>query len=301
MKNKNYRHLLILVFILISSGIFLTAYNGSTEVSRMQPDNGFARRQEIIQSGYIGMRDDWTYYIDYQSGASGAIHRAKKDGSEDSRLVNDMVFDAKFDGDWIYYVTDLQSGNKIYKVKTDGAQRTLLVDPKIDRNNDVKGTSKTFIDIAEGTIFYSYVDAGTGRAKLYRMSRDGRVNEKLADDVLNFYVYDWNIYYKNDLDNTVYRMELHGRDRRQISRDTTCSVGQMGDYVYYKNFTTPGITKVSLDGMYKQQILYDNNVEAILNVQNGFVYYTRTGDGIYKVRIKVGRFGNKAILVKSFK
>jgi Tol biopolymer transport system component len=70
------------------------------------------------------------------------LYKMKTDGSDRTRVSNDTCGYLNVLGDWVYYKNDSQNG-KLYKIKTDGTQVKELTDSK-----------SSYINIVEGWVYY---------------------------------------------------------------------------------------------------------------------------------------------------
>ncbi len=95
-------------------------------------------------ANHVNVIDGWIYFIHYEGAQSNHIHRIRIDGSDLSRVNwfnHDRASSLKVVGGWIYYIL---RGGGIYKIQTDGRNRTLLSDS--DASN---------LNVAGGWIYYT--------------------------------------------------------------------------------------------------------------------------------------------------
>jgi len=112
----------------------------------------------------IAVAGEWIYYIN--SDTSG-LHKIKTDGSMDTEIASDMVFDAIIDGEWIYY--SLVTGhprNQLYKIKTDGTEKTILTPH-----------GGFYLNIYDGWIYYTAGDDHW----VYKIRADGTTDRIKVD------------------------------------------------------------------------------------------------------------------------
>ncbi|HYE83561.1 MAG TPA: DUF5050 domain-containing protein [Clostridia bacterium] len=83
----------------------------------------------------INIQDDWLYFRDANY---GYFYKMSTDGRAIIRLIDDSPESIYISGDWIYYGNRGDEG-KLYKVKTDGTERTRLNDDKNISNIRVDG------------------------------------------------------------------------------------------------------------------------------------------------------------------
>ncbi len=108
-------------------------------------------------------------------------------------------------GDWIYYC-NFNDNRKLYKIKTDGTEKTKL-------NDD----HSTYINVSGDWVYYtSSSSAGTYGGKIYKIKIDGSGKTKLSDDEAGYVNVsgDW-IYYSNydDMDK-LYKIKTDGTKKQ---------------------------------------------------------------------------------------
>ncbi|MBZ9688086.1 DUF5050 domain-containing protein [Clostridium estertheticum] len=122
---------------------------------------------------------DWVYYCS----GNGTISKVKKDGTGGVVAIKGKAseinkgFYINVLDEWIYY-SNVEDGNKLYKIKTDGSGE------KIKLSEDAVG----YINIVAGNIYYN-----TTKGKLFRVALNGNINIKpqeigsktTTDNVLN--------------------------------------------------------------------------------------------------------------------
>jgi hypothetical protein len=155
-------------------------------------------------SEYLNIVGEWIYYIG-NNDEGGFIYKIDKWGANLTRLSEDSaVSSINVVGDWIYYVNRI-GDSSIYKMRTDGSQRTKL--------NISPGK---YLNVADGWIYYTNSD---DRDRIYKMLIDGSKNQRVGKDRAQSIIVDENwIYYKNRDDaNAIYRISVDGRFRRKVT------------------------------------------------------------------------------------
>jgi hypothetical protein len=94
-----------------------SAYQACTVDSDTYNMRAFEQKDVIIADNY--------YYIDN----SLLLHKKELDGSSDVKLCDDIVTSICLDGEWIFYVSN--ADDKLYRIKTDGSEKTKLSDDEI--------------------------------------------------------------------------------------------------------------------------------------------------------------------------
>ncbi|GIM30606.1 hypothetical protein CPJCM30710_32720 [Clostridium polyendosporum] len=306
-----------IILVIVLSGILMYGYiqkkkEPSKDIKQdkilTQNESNKTNIKDGIKAGLVTQQGDWIYYLDYKYSLGGELHRVRKNGEGDIKVIDDIMESAKIVDDWIYYISDFEHGYKLYKVKIDGTEKTLLVDTGLAEKENIPANYVGLIDIVDNTIYYRYITDWSIKAskiELYKMKTDGREKIKIADNMFGFHIKDGWIYYKNFDDEKMYKMKLDGSNKTLLSDDKVGGWAVISeDWIYYTNITEtvqPGITKIKVDGTGKQQIYYGTDVELIVNADKNWVYYTSFSDGINKITANVGSEGAKTELIKNFR
>jgi hypothetical protein len=190
-------------------------------------------------------------------------------------------------GDWIYY---LDSG--LYKIRTDGTERTKLTDNCADMTLSGDWIYYTnYVPVTNPNVF---TPKSSEQGNLYKIRTDGTGKTKLnSDDCRSINVAgDW-IYYANYDDGSnvylkLYKIRTDGTGRTKVSDDSfgnfAYGINVSGDWIYYHNGSThPGtLCKIKTDGTGKTKLTDDSC--AWINVIGDWIYYS-SWDKVYKVRI----------------
>jgi hypothetical protein len=101
---------------------YMAKVNLSTLEKTLLKTNSYLQR-------YYFTYDNWIYYIDNQKN----LKRMKTDGTNDTIITktDNNIWTLNVQGDWIYYSLANDLG-KLYKIKNDGTQKTVLSDGQID-------------------------------------------------------------------------------------------------------------------------------------------------------------------------
>lgn len=103
----------------------------------------------------------------------GNICKVDLDGKQKSVVIDSDVAHFAVDGDWIYYTNKRDYANKqdnnnyLYKIKTDGTEKTKVIEKNIDGK----------ISILDGYIYY------LSNSTVYRAKLDGSDNTKVVDSL----------------------------------------------------------------------------------------------------------------------
>jgi len=167
----------------------------------------------IVNGGLAAIQGDWIYYTLILNG----MYKIKTDGTERTKLNNDLSMFINVVGDWIYYGTFIIideipiddyaveeiTEDRLYKIKTDGTERTRLIDP-----------SGLFFNVVGDWIYYGNYSDGD---KLYKIKIDGTGKTKLSEDKVDYtnIVRDW-IFYDNVSKGKLCRIKIDGTDREEM-------------------------------------------------------------------------------------
>ena len=86
---------------------------------------------------------DWIYYCsgEYKGPGGGRLFKIKTNGTEKTKLSDDILSQINVIGNWIYVATYEENANGIvqemYKMKTDGTGRTKITNDKLGEMNVV--------------------------------------------------------------------------------------------------------------------------------------------------------------------
>ena len=193
------------------------------------------------------------------------IYKIRTDGSERTQLSNDDVMFINVVDDWIYYIN--YAG--IYKIKIDGSERTLL--KEVDY--------VTCLNVVDGWIYY--VSQGINKMKIDG-SKHTRLTEKsesnLAEDEEQVYL----VYSMNVVDNQVYyashngifKMDTDGRNIMKLSEDYSTIINVSKGWLFYVDMSEGwwNIYRIKTDGTNKARI---NDVRSsnIYIIGNKVYYY----------------------------
>jgi len=237
----------------------------------------------ISNRGFVAENDENIFYMytpEITYYGEGSLYKADKNGNGISMVCSDAVIDINVIGDWIYYSNYADHirhpyGGKIYKIRTDGTERTKL--------NDV---DSAYLNIANGWIYYINLSDGDfmTNQRIYKMRLDGTCNTKLNDEMCSHLnvVNDW-IYYlswvlneeENIFKPQIYKMKIDGTQRSKISddydyTDFMCTDGKL---ILYNNLSDGGkMYSIMADDNTQKTKLTDEGVEFI-NIWGEWIYY----------------------------
>lgn len=228
----------------------------------------------IKQMGYAVEKDGWIYYCDGDGNGKhelkDRLFKKKIDGSQKQNLSKNLAYQINVVGNYVYYISG--EPGPIYKINKNGG-----FSRKLERKR-----SSNLIVIGD-TIFYRREYQG-----LYRMDINGNRKKKLADNILEFSIYENTIYYTDQGDDCFYSMDLNGRNVKKINNDHAKDINIEDGWIYYWDFNDSKIYKLRLDGSEKHVICSD--ICRNLNLHNAVLYYRNQSGkpkelSIYKINV----------------
>ncbi len=192
--------------------VYYTNLKDGGKLYKMRTDGTEITKLNDDASIEINVVGDWIYYLndsDYQ------LCKMRTDGTEKTKLNDDVACNINVVGDWIYYLNNSYNarfsheflppfGFKIFKMRTDGTERTKLSDDK-----------SSYMNIEGGWIYYSN---SSDEGKLYKMRTDGTERTKLNDHnscCINI-AGDWIYYLNSREDYQLYKMRTDGTERQIV-------------------------------------------------------------------------------------
>jgi|GEM_PF-1258545 len=291
--------------------------DGATpQVAKHNVGNSMAN---ISNGGYCAISGEWIYCT-----IAGKLHKMRLDGKEKTKLTDENAMFINVYGDWVYYYDGgyYYEGGDIYRIKTDGTNKQLLV------TVNEKGTDWEDLEVCRMLIVIDdivYYDKGD---RLYSMNLDGSGTKGITPkDTGEFYIIDDIIYYRQSLDTTseigdndaeLHKVGLDGKgDVKLLNSEQLISLIKeysiyIFDMQFYKNyFYVPNSSSLFMPDFDCTPILYriDENVKNVqnsikptseyneggvsaFNVANDSIYYM---DGSILYNIKLDGKGNRKI------
>jgi hypothetical protein len=248
----------------------------SQDVEEYEQTDNHAGNQ--INGGYIAEHEGWLYYSNLKDG--GKIYKVQINGGEHFKINDDYSIKITVEGDWIYYLSieraSYTSGD-IYKVRTDGSERTLL------------GWSSELL-LFDGWIYnkgYSGIRKfrtdGTGHQ--YLIIRRIPAHFFIIYDGWLYYIDGYELYHYGPEAGPIYRIGIDGGEVFDVVDNSVYTFNIVGDWIYYSSqFPSRNIKRVRTDGT-KDAILVDDMAPEII-VSGGWLFYINGDDNnsIYKVQ-----------------
>jgi hypothetical protein len=199
------------------------------------------------------------------------LYKMRTDGTQKTRLNDDYPRYINVIGDWVYYI----SSGAIYKVRTDGTDRTLLY--------TAENYFVAYLNVVGDWMYFKDTDNSDSDFNVYKLRTDGTDLSVACDDqIWGMYIANGWIYYINwdDSMSSVFKIRTDGTEKTRVFNDYVRSFNVEGNWLYYIDFRRC-ICKVRLDGTGYTEI-YKNRADYI-NVVGDWIYFGNFMD-LYKVR-----------------
>ncbi|MDK9712420.1 DUF5050 domain-containing protein [Acidaminobacter sp.] len=210
---------------------------------RMKPD-GTEKQQigtasiDIFANTLVA--GDAIYFSNKADGST--LYRMKTDGSALKKLNDLATYKQTFEDQWLYYIsvsTDPATGeskNQLRKVRTDGSEDLLLVEPV--------GSNAI---IQDGWVYYT---AESGSDLLYRIKPDGMEKTALTDVGVSYInIHEGTLYYQTADQGLIFSSGLDGSAPKQLTESGGTGIQIAGDWIYFMSRSEGGRPyRVKLDG-----------------------------------------------------
>lgn len=261
----------------INDGIYRINTSGSKK-EKISDDYGM----------YLNKCGNYLYYIDLKSDEYNIV-RMKTNG-EDKEIVEQDIDIAKITvvDNWIYYF----KGSKLYKVKTNGNDKQVLLDQSIE-NYEIKGK----------WIYYSYIN--NGKYVIAKTKTNGEDTQKIDVDASKaFFVDGKKIYYiyqnynsdEYTINYELYRISVTGENKEKVAdisgQIDTQNINFDDSNIFYTKIDEDGnsaIYKIKTNGKDESKIVDIKTYTTSININNGWIYYTDQNDNgdsdIFRIKI----------------
>lgn len=225
----------------------------------------------IMNLGYIARDSEFIYYSNIADGSK--LYKSKLDGSDETKLSDDIPNYINVVGDWIYY-SNVKDGFKIHKIKKDGTERKRL-----------NSESSFWIQVVDEWIYYGRAE--NAGEKLYKVKTDGSDKTRITKDLIYGFnvIGDW-IYYSNESEeHKIYKVKTNGENATKINEDQSFNINVVGDYIYYQNYSDGRkIYKIDVNG--KNRTKLNNDDSQYINTVGEWIYYSNASDNLKLYKIK---------------
>jgi len=216
----------------------------------------------IINKGLAAQQGKWVYFN--CDGLCTAMLDMKTGWK---KLTDGYPENINVIGDWIYFT----EGNILYKIKTDGTDKSQITDSRI---NYLTATSQ----------YLFYLDF---QENFFRINLDGSNETKLCDDLCqSFYIdNDWiyfgtyNTQVRNQLE--TFKMKLDGSNISKVQKDILYTFLVNTDILYYTYYKPTKLVRFNQKD--KNSITLNNNYIISSNLSKDYFFYIDNTFKLYKI------------------
>lgn len=271
----------------------------------------------LMNDGYFAeWRDGVVFFAN--PGDDFKLYRYNANGSV-KKVSEDVVYYINVVGDWVYY-TNVQEEGKLYRIRPDGTERTLLckddcvwtnaLDGWLYFNGDnanlckVSFDGKTYQKLTEDKVTwvnvaddgYAYVILSRENERICKFKLDGSGKTVLSEDMTRFLNYSegW-LYYINKSDgNNIYKIKTDGSGRQKLSQGGTEFINVSGGWIYYNNIAqNNALYRMKTDGSGDMKVTGDKAY--FINAASGWLFYINESDRGLLYQIKPDGTGRKKV------
>jgi serine/threonine protein kinase len=221
---------------IVDGWVYYSNWSDSSRLYQMRTDGSGRTRFNDEHAYDINVTDEWIYYMNGSIGNS--LYKIKPDGSDRRQIAEGNCLSINVVGGWVYYRNSYIDRKGIYKVRTDGREKTILseygeiiveggwcyiklVDGPLYKMRTEGGGLVQLTDascgafnVAGGWIYYQSVSNGYA---LFKMRTDGTEKTKLCDDQCfnGIHIVDQWLFYQSD-GLKAYRINVNGGKRQAL-------------------------------------------------------------------------------------
>lgn len=181
--------------------------------------------------GFV-VKGDWIYGC-YKELTGYGIYKTKTDGSDKTKLSDDITGDITIVGDYLYYTSGVYTSSveySMYKMKVDGSERTKL-----------STDAGAYLNIADDWIYYllsegPYTEKGQN-SNIYKIKTDGTEKTKIFDGIVRDIKVsgEW-VYFTNYSDGgKLYKIRKDGSGKTILVNNKTAEINIIGESIFYIN------------------------------------------------------------------
>jgi len=216
----------------------------------------------IENRGHATQEQGWIYFCTYESG----LFKMKLDGTDTTVLSQGQcITNINVKDGWVYYLFS----NCIYKIKTDGTEKTLLL-----KEN---GSIDKLIVIGDWIYFRYLPNNNDSRGYIIKIKNDGTEMTKISNITTQTLYYD-NGWFYTDLNVELTKIKIDGSEIIRLADEQPEAISVTNDWIYYetvvdwqnKIFARHSIKK---DGSNSQKV-DEGTRNYFMNFSGDWLYYT---------------------------
>lgn len=272
----------LIILILIVSGIVLLILSANKQKS-MEYAMGNLNNNGMVDSK--GNTVFLNYYITdyYEDDKDFGLYKVSGKKLE---LLDEQYYVRSINvvGKWVYYVTIDKSDyhKEIYKIKTDGKDKSILVD-------DIEGA-----DASGGEMFVKGKNIyfiGNNN-KLETIRTDGKKRKQVSnEEMISFQIVDNEIYFLS-IDYELKKMSINGENVEEVTSINMDSFQIAKKNIYYIDKSDSYLKKMDLNGENISNVI-ESDIR-YYNISDGMLYYQKLSEedevnSLYKVNLKNGK------------
>jgi hypothetical protein len=227
----------------------------------------------IVNGGMSIIDGDWIYFANVAD--QNQLYRIKTDGTQESKVSEDIAFNLNLHDGWFYYVNGSDS-NRVYKMKSDGSGRQLLNEAGA-RNLIAYNDWLYFIDVTDPSDTVNYM-------RIFKIMIDGSEKTMINSIPVQYFNLDesW-IFFMTQDEGHLYKVRSNGSGEKQVSTVAMDLFQISGNSIYYVDRENRNLWKMSQDG--KNAIQLSDKRVVSFNAGSEWIYYS------YSVNESVNEFG----------
>jgi hypothetical protein len=213
----------------------------------------------ILNKGLAAISNGWVYFRDIDA----QLSKMKINGSDKITLNSDFPGYINVSGEWIYYCNFNDNWN-VYKAKTDGSERSKILDEK---------TSNLLV---YDNCLYYLENISLFVTDLCKVSVNGKGKKVLAKNVVDFNIANGFIYYLDESTKSFYKMEIGNFERILISKDDILRFIVQNDFVFFLSVEDNeklALYRMNIDGSEKYKIADTDT--PLFNTDDIWVYFIK--------------------------
>lgn len=211
----------------------------------------------------------------YYIGDNNTLYRVKTDGTEKTRIVDCAVWAFTMSGEWVYYV-EQQQDMKLYRVRSDGTGSSQLLDNQVGN-----------LAAAKGWVYYVRISrpgmTGADNLKgVYKIASDGSGKMKLSSDIpeaWSFKVSGDKVFYRAG--GFAYSIGTDGTDRTRLTNYSVWP--SAGGWMYSADGKR--IYRSKPNGTAKTVLVQTGAAASGLTLHGDYLFYINVNDGMRVYRV----------------
>lgn len=224
--------------------------------------------EQPINSGKdtINVVEEWIFFRQAKK-----IRRVQTDGTNIETIFNGYSLHMQVVGNWIYFIS-LSDDSKICRIDVNGQNKQFLSGKDIDD-----------LAVYNGKIYYSY--GNKDNVYLESMKTDGTSKQLLSNiKTRNMIVDEEYIYYLDDVEEILYRMNLIDNTKERLSNEPIQKFIKDESFIFYtikapddSHWSFKGLYRMNSDGSNVLTLDSENYLDELgMGITDKYVFYVST-------------------------